>query len=163
MIQCLFFSVSHVAFIILYLKGLLLRLYSLSLFSFIDILLHLAVVLLHKHIVAAIHYPAWATHVGLTSKPTGSVYSYKDQPVLLHDEDFQRKEATKLVKKEENLKLIQQHHTLRKKCCYIYSISARRVYFIDSNQYAIDLVAYVSVLIASYFDLIIHMLFAEIL
>ena len=38
-----------------------------------------------------------------------------------------------------------------KKLYWIYSISAKSMYIIDSNQYVIELVAYVSVLLASFY------------
>ena len=49
---------------------------------------------------------------------------------------------------------------LRKKCSWIYSIAAKSMYIIDSNQYVIELVA---VLLAYFFESIIYMLLAEML
>ena len=46
---------------------------------------------------------------------------------------------------------------------WIYSISAKCMYIIDSNPYVIELVAYVSVLLAYFFESIIYMLLAEML
>ena len=53
--------------------------------------------------------------------------------------------------------------TLRKKCYWIYNISAKSMHIIDSKQYVTELAAYVSVLFEYFFGSIIYMLLAEIL